>query len=194
MCGKIYIPYVDMHFEMHITAFRGLLDAALCTKKQEKTIRSAERDAPSDQEGRQHHRGAARGESRAREGQADRENRRQARRAIRAWALGQGYNDWDGDANNYQRWRDGVMAKFNRQTKGLDDGGPPEDSSLPPPSPPLPSSAASNKAKRTPPAAQASSERQPSTIRQRVLLPPSVGEERDEPIPQARPPLNKPYM
>ena len=26
-----------MHFEMHITAFRGLLEAALCTKKQEKT-------------------------------------------------------------------------------------------------------------------------------------------------------------
>ena len=26
MCGKIYIPYVDMHFEMHITAFRDLLE------------------------------------------------------------------------------------------------------------------------------------------------------------------------
>ena len=24
--GRIYIPYVDMHFEMHITAFRGLLE------------------------------------------------------------------------------------------------------------------------------------------------------------------------
>ena len=63
-------PYVDMHFEMHMTAFRGLLDAALCTKKQEKTIRSAERDAPSDQEGRQHPRGAARDESR-RDARAD---------------------------------------------------------------------------------------------------------------------------
>jgi hypothetical protein len=114
------------------------------------------------------------------------------RKAICDWARGLGYKEWDGIPNNYQRWRYGVVAKFGRQAKGLDDDGPPEGSSLRPPPPPLPSSAASNKAIRTPPAAQASSEQQPSAIRQRVLLPPSVSEERDEPIPQARPPLNKP--
>jgi hypothetical protein len=96
------------------------------------------------------------------------------RKAICDWARGLGYKEWDGIPNNYQRWRDGVVAKFGRQAKGLDDDGPPEGSSLRPPPPPLPSSAASNKAIRTPPAAQASSEQQPSAIRQRVLLPPSL--------------------
>ena len=58
------------------------------------------------------------------------------RKAICDWARGQGYNEWDGIPTNYQRWREGVMAKFNRQTRGLDDGGPPEDSMLVPPPPP----------------------------------------------------------
>ena len=180
-----------MHFEMHITAFRGLLEAALCTKKQEKTkARSGEMAPPTK-----------RGASTIAVLRAAREELERAkevvdfderRKAICDWARGLGYKEWDGIPNNYQRWRDGVVAKFGRQAKGLDDDGPPEGSSLRPPPPPLPSSAASNKAIRTPPAAQASSEQQPSAIRQRVLLPPSVSEERDEPIPQARPPLNKP--
>ena len=128
------------------------------------------------------------------------ENLDDRRAAVRTWALGLGYKDWLGPEDNksYQQWRDGVMNKFATQIKGLeglDDGGPPEYAlPRPPPPPPLPSSAAGKN--RTPPAAQPSrlssaSEQQPSAIRQRVL-PPSVGEGRDEPIPQVRPLLNKP--
>ena len=48
------------------------------------------------------------------------------RKAVCDWARGLGYKEWAGIPTHYQRWREGVIGKFARQTKGLDDGGPPE--------------------------------------------------------------------
>lgn len=114
------------------------------------------------------------------------------------WALEHGYGAFDGgNTKKYQAWQKTVKNKFKRRLDGLGDGlvG----------APPAAGSAATReladspqraptttKAHHTPPAAQASSEQQHGAVRQRVLLPASVGEERDELMPQVRPPQPMP--
>ena len=121
------------------------------------------------------------------------------REPFAAWALEHGYGAFDGGSTKkYQAWQKSVKNKFKRRLDGLGDGlvG----------APPAAGSAATReladspqraptttKAHHTPPAAQASSEQQHGAVRQRVLLPAAVGEERDaEPMPQARPPQPMP--
>ena len=116
-----------------------------------------------------------------------------------AWAVAQGHEAFPGgDAKKYQAWQKSVKGKFNRRFDSLGDGlagAPPaagsaatsELANSPQRAP------ATNKAKHTPPSAQASSERQHGAVRQRLILPASVGEERDERRgEQARPPQPMP--
>ena len=125
--GRKKGPYIDICI-LKCISLRVSRTAGRCLvhEKTRKNKFEVERDA-SDQEGRQYHRGA-RGESRGQSPELERakqirKNFDARRDAVRAWALGQGYKDWDGDAKNYQKWRDGVTAKFARQTKGLGEQG-----------------------------------------------------------------------
>ena len=116
------LPMVDMHFEMHITRLEDRWKLP-CARKHKKNKFGVERVMPATKRGRLAIavlRAANQAQQQAELERAKQiENIDERRVAVRAWAVGQGYKDWLGLADNktYQQWRDGVTNKFAKPTR-----------------------------------------------------------------------------